>query len=336
MIIIGIGTRVSGKWLMILTGSQRQAPFFWEVYMSHKSRRSCPGFTLTELIVVMSIIAVVAALTLPAILHVRESARQTQCISGLRQMSLALAEFHISHKSYPTNGGYDRSDTERIISKLGFPVNISTNIYQPPTFFLWGVGSPGKTVPDQPGSWAYSILPWIEQQNAYQSINFGKKQPMFLCKSRNRRESASTTPDVKGEYESGGWAWAKTDIVANGRIIEPRPNVTDVTRVSDGLSNTILLGEKAFDTAIQKSTSWYYDEPIFSGGSEGTVRSAEYIVRDGPNIAHELLWGTAHGNVALFGIADGSTKSINFGIDYTVFFKMLTPNGNETVSSDGN
>lgn len=59
------------------------------------------GFTLLELIVVFSICAVLAAITIPAIVAAREAARRTSCANNLRQLALGLACFHDTHRRYP-------------------------------------------------------------------------------------------------------------------------------------------------------------------------------------------------------------------------------------------
>ena len=59
------------------------------------------GFTLVELLVVISIIAVLAALLMPAIQAAREAARRTQCISNQRQVAFALINYESAKKSFP-------------------------------------------------------------------------------------------------------------------------------------------------------------------------------------------------------------------------------------------
>ena len=88
------------------------------------------GFTLIELLVVIAIIAVLVALLLPAVQSAREAARRSQCKNNLKQIGLALHNYHSVHKRFP-----------------------------PPVI----IGPDGKT----PHSWRVAILPYVEQKHLY-------------------------------------------------------------------------------------------------------------------------------------------------------------------------
>src|SRR5262249_38706228 len=118
----------------------------WAVGSSTMSHRAGRGFTLIELLVVIAIIAVLIALLLPAVQSAREAARRVQCINNLKQIGLAM---HNYHQTYDT-----------------FPMAASKNCNSdPPT------SCPGYA--DWRGwSSLATALPFVEQASLYNAINF--------------------------------------------------------------------------------------------------------------------------------------------------------------------
>ncbi|MDZ4659723.1 MAG: DUF1559 domain-containing protein [Bythopirellula sp.] len=268
------------------------------------SRNSVMAFTLVELLTVIAIISLLMAILLPAIQAAREASRRTTCTNNLRQLGVALQSHLSQHKSFPNNGGF--TEDSLIQATDGNPTHISTFSYAEVTNLKWGVGQPGKQPDEQPGCWAYVLLPLVEQNVAYEQVSFTQVQPLFLCPTRARPLPEPTQDDLFGDYESGGWAWAKTDYAANKFGFPNLPEIVGPQDIRDGLSNTIAIGEKAFNPLRQIPTSWYWDEPLFAGGSDGTVRDGLKIVDDQQSVDFRWNWGSSHPDAAGFLYFDGS------------------------------
>ena len=106
--------------------------------------RSRRGFTLIELLVVIAIIAILIALLLPAVQQAREAARRTECRNNLKQIGLALHNYHDNFRQFP------------------IPALLSSNAPA-----SGGIG--GMTTSNV---WSLAILPFLDQGNVYDMYDF--------------------------------------------------------------------------------------------------------------------------------------------------------------------
>jgi prepilin-type N-terminal cleavage/methylation domain-containing protein len=156
------------------SASGLHAPFFviflgdvFMIALLRRGRRGPSGFTLIELLVVIAIIAVLIALLLPAVQAAREAARRAQCTNNLKQIGLAMHNYHSAIGSFPP-GGVATYDTE-----------------QPGRIGVWG-------------NWSSMamMLPYIEQQPVYNACNFMAPNQGYDSGQNGRINSTGTRSTV--------------------------------------------------------------------------------------------------------------------------------------------
>jgi prepilin-type N-terminal cleavage/methylation domain-containing protein/prepilin-type processing-associated H-X9-DG protein len=296
---------------------------------SSPSRHSA-AFTLIELLVVIAIIAVLIGLLLPAVQKVRATAARIECANHLKQIGLAMQMHHDTYQVFPSNGGWD--GREEIRSTSGQPFVPESIEFNNPTPHPWGVGLPNVSPFTQTGSWAYSLLPFVEQRNLYEQRAWMNPLALYVCPAR-RLAAAQMPPayDQYGSYVGGGWAWGKIDYAANALACPNRPVCLSMAQFTDGMSNTILIGEKAMDPKNYQTGTWFWDEPFFLGGAGGTERSKPVVLRDARAISFQYTWGSAHGGGAQFLFADGSVHLLAYTTPSPVVLALMTPSGGEVT-----
>jgi prepilin-type N-terminal cleavage/methylation domain-containing protein len=291
------------------------------------------AFTLIELLVVIAIMGTLMALLLPAVQKAREAVLRARCLNNLRQIGIALHHFHDAHGVFPSNGGWDGKQT--IPSASGAPFTPTTFDYTTNQTYQWGVGDPTRRPTEQTGSWAYSLLPYVEQEPMYRKPDWTVGVNLYICPSR-RLPTANpvVADDGYGKFVGGGWTWGKTDYAVNLFAFDNRPVCRTMASITDGLSNTILVGEKAFNPGVETPQSWYWDEPFFIGGSKGTSRDGLGLLRDGPDLDYHYKenWGSAHTGGVQFLFGDGAVRLLSRGTDQALFSALLTPDGGEAVT----
>jgi len=283
------------------------------------------GFTLIELLVVIAIIAVLIALLLPAVQSAREAARRSQCANNLKQIGLALHNYHDSFRVFPNS-------------------------------------DPGATGLSRASAFT-SILPYLEQGPAYRLYDFGKgnsdpanrqvvsqRISVYLCPSASiPREvplpGCDANDRAPGTYavsvgSDDPWGTTASGNPHNGAIVNTASGTTRISALTDGTSQTLLIGESA----------WTFEDYVFTSGPCGgqirwgfTYWSSPYPLAtafstkgpfnpkrmDGDSTRLSNFRSEHPAGLVQFGLADGSVRGLSEQIDHALLDALATRAGGE-------
>jgi prepilin-type N-terminal cleavage/methylation domain-containing protein len=305
------------------------------------------GFTLIELLVVIAIIAVLIALLLPAVQQAREAARRSQCKNNLKQLGLAIHNYHDSHRTFPNGGFAEYYSSVRYGNGL---------------------------------SWLVMILPYIDQAPLYNRFNFlgtnfGNPSsnlaltiqpiPAFLCPSGTKLFTASPSAEQSGGSPSytmhyygvmGPWSTITNASTGTAYPMDSKASTfssnsyggmpisgmlgcnrtTRMRDVSDGTSNTLMVGEISWN-ANDGWRAWI--RGCQSNGACAAMKGIHYPINShrfnqtpSANF-NDFSFASMHTGGAHFLMGDGGVHFLSENMSMSVYAGMGSCNGSEIVST---
>ena len=321
------------------------------------------GFTLIELLVVIAMVGILVAILLPAVQAARETARRASCKNNLKQMGLALLNYHDSLGTFPSGYIRDKSANGPPPPILPAPIvpppgNGPTRRFDaPPPNLLIESSKPGW-------GWASLMLAYLEQQSLHDKIPFDSPvESPAAADTRTVRLSIYTCPsDINtGVYtvldENNG---PLADTATNSYVacfgsyglINTHPDFGNglfqrnsgrrIADILDGTSQTIAIGERG---CIFAQSPW---AGVMTGGTCRTKAGAPVysaVIEKAPSMVLARIGNrelnspysepydffSPHRNVVQFVFADGSVHAISESVDIKVLHALATRDANEPI-----
>ncbi len=262
--------------------------------ISRTLRRSAnAGFTLVELLVVIAIIGVLVALLLPAIQAAREAARRSSCGNNLKQLGLALQNYHDARKTFPYSSVYTASSVSTYNAGSGFSAF-------------------GSSCANQGPNWVVAILPFIEggnvislyNKNAFYvdwaaNVSFRSASlPFMICPSDANATTAYNGSGMLGPAATTG-TWGRGCYGANAVVNDINTTILTGTPATLQVCWTSLQRRGVMEPNAACSMKQVTD------GTSKTVAAVELRADLGSN-ASRGVWAGTSGSSAVFGFGCGT------------------------------
>ena len=227
------------------------------------NRRALTGFTLVELLVVIAIIGVLVALLLPAVQAAREAARRSQCSNHLKQLGLAMHNYHDVYGLFPprrggTAGGGNTSRFDGNYDRKSAFIFLLPFLEQAPMADQIRAGNVTDTNgnviwADGPAGW-YNNANWVPWRTQLKVVICPSDKPLLNPGQQAKHSYAFSIGDSPGG-SSGNARWNVAGSITRG-VFNGSQRCKGFKDITDGSSNTIAMSERvfAFQTGITTAT----------------------------------------------------------------------------------
>jgi len=314
-------------------------------YLARAVEKRAParhGFTLVELLVVIAIIGALVALLLPAVQAARESARRMQCGGNLRQIGLALHQYHDVNETFPP-GGITLGPCCDTPSFISWPISILPFIEKKDLFKLYDQ----KAFNEEPENDAV--------RRAHVALYACPSDPAVkrLMKPESGPGNANGLEYMSGSYrgmggksDGTGWwdsmqhlslprKWKGLLHTVDGLKLKPE----SFAAITDGTSHTLAVGEYTTKNTSRRRTFWAYTYGSYNK-SDAVAQSRTFlndyercVVLGSDPEPCKRGWGSFHSGGINFLYCDGSVRLVNTSIDMYLFTDLATIAGGETAQA---